>query len=121
MDLLTSYNSDDESENITETTSLHMSNRLSAAPTVISSALIKTKMIKNPEANQIVNSNTTVDVMYAPHVGPANPFGNNYVGGHMHKSGMGMIEETFVEDVAFNNCYQNYLVSDFKDQQSKKH
>jgi pre-mRNA-processing factor 17 len=120
MDLISGYPSDGEEP--LEDTPLQPVQRIthtglgakSSAP-VSTVAIANTQSLKRSMAD---GQNVGVDIMLAPEVGPHNPFSGPTASGGggsiVSKNGIGVVEDTFVEDYAFNSAYQSYLQEDLK-------
>lgn len=98
MDLIFDYGSDEEKAPINTCSAPFVS-------TAIVCAGGGTSMIVHGE-------NSQASVMLAPQLGPKNPFHDTVSTTSHTRSGLGIIEATFVEDHSFNSSYQKFLRED---------
>lgn len=108
MDFLGGYSSGDEGgkEDI-EYRSISVVN---AAPAVAMVSRDQAMVLKHNQKE--LTHNVTADILMAPIQGPMNPFKFN-VSGPGKKAGMGSIEDTVVDNYAFDEQYQTYQRSGF--------
>lgn len=107
MDFLGSYGSGDEGP---EPVYKAVSDVVNAAPSVAIVSRDQPRHLRHDQKE--LTHNLTADVLLAPVQGPVNPF-KFYSGGPGRRSGMGTIEDTVVDDYAFNEQYQTYQRSGF--------
>jgi pre-mRNA-processing factor 17 len=106
MNTLAGYGSDDEDQEPS-----YKSFSVNTAPSVALVARQHASMISQTQRE--LRNNVTADVMLAPVEGPANPFKFNAVAPGAKQAGMGIIEDTVVEDFTFDEQYQTYQRSGF--------
>ena len=113
MDLLTNYG--DENKGYQEisnpTTSLNLYKPICSAPSVELVQRSHPKLIHSNDSELMTNPKA--DIVLAPIHGPAHPFRFNAGAPGAKLSGMGHIEETLVEDYAFDEQYQTYQRSGY--------
>lgn len=113
MDLLSGYHSDDDGGTGPAVLSSpgFTSRAVNAAPSVALVTKSQPNVLKHNQKE--LKYNVTADVLLAPVQGPLNPFKFNPGSQGGKQSGMGSIEDTAVENYAFDEQYQTYQRSGF--------
>lgn len=109
MDILGGYDSGDEAvKPVSEYKASSV--KVNAAPAVTMVSKVLPMVLRHDQSE--LKYNVTSDVLMAPMQGPLNPFKFNS-SGPGKRSGMGSIEDTVVENYAFDEQYQTYQRSGF--------